>query len=412
MAAAEPPHDHGPMSFRSRPVLDRKHRPRWQDELRTQQLTVIAFAVAIALALGIFGATAWNGYWEAHFLPVASVNGTTYDRSDLEVRQRILVAEASARIAELQTQLGGARDQIIQQQIDQLSLQMSSLDTTATDSLVDSAVLAARADDFGVAVTDDDVDAGVAERFALDELVRAQLILVDPLPDDAEPDAEPTDDQLEAARDAAQAALDRIDGGEEFSTVAGEASDDFTAPNGGVLGWFGADDAAYEEYFSLTADAEINEIVGPVEVEGGYALLKVLARRDATPDGPLPELLERQGVDRETYRELCPRPAADGGVPRPLWDGGRHVGRAAAPRRPDRHRLRGRPGRPGGARPSRAHQPAARGRGAGCRRHRRAVGRGACRGGGSARPPGRRRRRLVRDRGGGQRRSGIGRARR
>ena len=25
------------MTIRSRPVLDRKHRPRWQDELRTQQ---------------------------------------------------------------------------------------------------------------------------------------------------------------------------------------------------------------------------------------------------------------------------------------------------------------------------------------------------------------------------------------
>ena len=43
------------MTIRSRPVLDRKHRPRWQDELRTQQLTVIGFAVAIAIALGIFG---------------------------------------------------------------------------------------------------------------------------------------------------------------------------------------------------------------------------------------------------------------------------------------------------------------------------------------------------------------------
>ena len=51
------------MSFRSRPVLDRRHRPRWQDELRTQQLIVIAFAVAISLAIGIFGAAAWNGYW-------------------------------------------------------------------------------------------------------------------------------------------------------------------------------------------------------------------------------------------------------------------------------------------------------------------------------------------------------------
>ncbi len=230
------------MSFRSRPVLDRKHRPRWQDELRTQQLTVIAFAVAIALAIGIFGAAAWNGYWEAHYRPVAAVAGTTFDRSDLDERQRILVAEASATISELQAQLGGPRDQFIQQQIDQISLQLSSLDTSAADSLVETAVLASQADEFGVSVSDEEVDAGLAERFTLDELVRAQLILVEALPEDAAADDEPTDEQLDAAREEAQAALDRLEGGEAFADVATEVSDDFTAASGGVLGWFGADD--------------------------------------------------------------------------------------------------------------------------------------------------------------------------
>ncbi len=290
------------MSFRSRPVLDRKHRPRWQDELRTQQLTVIAFAVAIALALGIFGAAAWNGYWEAHFRPVAAVDGTMFDRSDLAERQRILVAEASATIAELQSQLGGARDQIIQQQIDQLSLQLSSLETTAADSLVESAVLAARADEFDVSVGDDEVDVGIAERYALDALVQARLILVQALPDDAEPDAEPTQAQLDAAEDAAQAARDRVEGGEDFTTVVTDVSDDFTAASGGVLGWFGADDPAYDVYFTAIDDAAIGDLVGPVETDRGFAILEVLGQRDATAEGPLPALLARQGVDEDSYR--------------------------------------------------------------------------------------------------------------
>ncbi|MEO5986680.1 MAG: peptidylprolyl isomerase [Candidatus Limnocylindria bacterium] len=290
------------MTIRSRPVLDRKHRPRWQDELRTQQLTVVAFAMAISLALGIFGAAAWNGYWEAHFRPVAAAAGVTYDRSDLEERQRILVAEASATIAELQSQLGGARDQIIQQQIDQLSLQLSSLDTTAADSLVDGGALASRADEFGVSVSDEDVDAGVAERFALEALVRAQLVLVEALPADAAPDDEPTDDQLNAARNEAQAALDRIEAGEEFSTVAGEASDDFTASAGGVLGWFGADDVAYGDYFAALRNSATDDLVGPLEVDRGFAVLKLVGRREATAEGPLPTLLDRQNVDRASYR--------------------------------------------------------------------------------------------------------------
>ena len=290
------------MSFRSRPVLDRKHRPRWQDELRTQQLTVIAFAVAIALALGIFGAAAWNGYWEAHFRPVAAVAGATYDRSDLDQRQRILLAEASAAVAELQAQLGGPRDQFIQQQIDQISQQLASLDTSAADSLVESAVLAAQADAFGVSVSDDEVEAGLAERFSLDELVLAQLILAEALPEDAAADDEPTDEQLDAAREEAQAALDRLEAGEAFADVATEVSDDFTAESGGLIGWFGADDAAYGEYFGAVSEADEGDLVGPVETARGYAVLEVLGRREATTESPLREILGRQGVSDDAYR--------------------------------------------------------------------------------------------------------------
>ena len=290
------------MSFRSRPVLDRKHRPRWQDELRTQQLTVIAFAVAIALALGIFGAAAWNGYWESHFRPVALVAGVTYDRSDLDERSRILVAEASATIAELQSQLGGPRDQVIQQQIDQLSAELANLDTRAADSIVDSAVLAAQADEYGVTVTEEELDAGLSERFALDPLVRAQLVLVQALPEDADPDDEPTDEQLADAEDEAQGALERLEGGEAFEDVAAEVSDDFTAETGGQLGWFGAEDPAYGEYFEAIGDAAEGDLIGPVETERGYAVLEVLDRREATTDSPLRQLLQRNDVDDAAYR--------------------------------------------------------------------------------------------------------------
>ena len=290
------------MSFRSRPVLDRRHRPRWQDELRTQQLTVVAFAVAIALAMGIFGAAAWNGFWESHLRPVASVEGMTYDGSDLDVRRRILVAEASATIAELQSQLGGPRDQLLQQQIDQVSLQLQDLDTTAATSLVDGAVLASQAEAFGVEVSEADVEAGIAERHTLPELVRAQLILVNALPDDAEPGAEPTEEQLATARDEAQAALDRVEGGEEFAAVASELSDDPTAASGGALGWFGGDDPTYGAYFDALADAEVGDIVGPVETEGGAAVIELLDRRERTTEGPLPDALRRQGIDDATYR--------------------------------------------------------------------------------------------------------------
>ncbi|MDQ2689331.1 MAG: peptidylprolyl isomerase [Chloroflexota bacterium] len=291
------------MSFRSRPVLDRKHRPRWQDELRTQQLTVVAFAVAIALALGIFGAAAWNGYWESHFRPVAAVAGTTYDRADLAERERILAAETFAELSELQAQLGGPRDQILQQQIDSLSLAFNSLTNRAAQSLVDAQTLAARAEEFGVSVSDEELEAGLAERFTLPERVRASLVLVEALPEDAEPDDEPTDEQLAAAEEEAQGALERLEEGEEFAAVARDVSDDFTASAGGDLGWFEAEDPAYGEYFEALADADEGDLVGPVETDRGYAVLELTARRAATTEDGLRDRLAEQGIDEGTYRE-------------------------------------------------------------------------------------------------------------
>src|SRR3990172_3340047 len=99
------------MSFRNRPVLGRKHRPRWQDELRTQQLTVAGFAIAIAVALGIFAATAWFNFYEGHLRPVAAVGEVTYSVDDLQGRMDAIGSELQARYLDLQDQLGGVRDQ-------------------------------------------------------------------------------------------------------------------------------------------------------------------------------------------------------------------------------------------------------------------------------------------------------------
>ena len=290
------------MTIRSRPVLDRKHRPRWQDELRTQQLTVAGFAIAIAVALGIFGAAAWNGWWEGHLRPVASVEGETYTRSDLQARAEIISAETVAQISDLSSQLGGPRDQLIQQQIDSLTVRLNSAETEAADSLVDGAVLRERADAYGVSVSEAEVDAAIVERSQLPERVRARVIVVDALPEEAEADEEPTDEQMEAARAAAADVLERLEGGDEFAAVAQEVSDDFTAAAGGELGWFEADDPAYGEYFDALTDADPGDLVGPVELEDGYAVLELQDRREVTSEGGVGDLLDRQGVSDDAYR--------------------------------------------------------------------------------------------------------------
>ena len=171
-----------------------------------------------------------------------------------------------------------------------------------------------QAEAFDVSVSADAVDAEIAERVTLPQRIQARLILVEPETGSAEgeepaegeegeeEDPEPTQEQLDAARDEAQAALDRIEGGEAFATVATEVSDDFTRATGGELGWFEDGDAAYDEYFDALADAEAGDLVGPVETERGFAVLQLVARRERTTEGGLDALLEGQGVSDEAYR--------------------------------------------------------------------------------------------------------------
>lgn len=235
---------------------------------------------------------------------VAAVGQQTFDQGDLADRQAILTAEAVAQVTELQAQLtGGARDQIVQQQIDSLNQGFSNVTSLATQSLTDQAVLEGQASSFDVTVSESDVDREVANRSSLPERIQANLILVEALPDDAEAGDEPTDEQMAAAMDAAQEAKDRVEGGEAFEDVATDVSDDFTAQTGGGLGWFQEDDPAYAEYFDALRDAEDGDLVGPVEVDRGAAVLQLVDRREATADGGLRELLQQAGISDETYRD-------------------------------------------------------------------------------------------------------------
>ncbi len=82
-------------------------------------------------------------------------------------------------------------------------------------------------------------------------------------------------DDYQTAEAQAQAALERVQGGEDFATVAREVSDDGgTASSGGSLGWIarGVLTGPFEDTLYSMAEGEI---AGPVETEFGYHILKL-----------------------------------------------------------------------------------------------------------------------------------------
>ena len=82
-------------------------------------------------------------------------------------------------------------------------------------------------------------------------------------------------DDVQAAEAKANAVLARVEGGEDFATVAAEESDDVgTRANGGNLGWISRGDlpGPFEDtLFSM----QVGEVAGPVQTEFGYHILKL-----------------------------------------------------------------------------------------------------------------------------------------
>jgi parvulin-like peptidyl-prolyl isomerase len=298
------------MAFRSRPILDRRHRPRWQDELRTQRLVVAGFAVAIAVAIGIFGATLWNRYYDGQLRPVAAVAASTFDRADLALRERILTAEQIAELTDLQTQVvGGANDTLIEQEIQTVQAELSEVTTSAADSLVQGAVLREHAGELGIGVAEETVDAEWEERRTLPERVHLNLILVRaeaaPGEEGAEEgeEGELSEEDFARARAEAQAALDRVNGGESFEAVAREVSDHFSSENGGDLGVVEVTNSAYAAYIAAVAEADDGDAVGPVEVGDGWAVVRLEERRETSPNQPLIDALAAAGIADGAFRD-------------------------------------------------------------------------------------------------------------
>jgi parvulin-like peptidyl-prolyl isomerase len=291
------------MTFRNRPVLNRKHRPRWQDELRTQQLTVAGFAAAIAVAIGIFAAVAWSSFYDANLRQVALVHGRPIDQAQMTRRTDLVTAQLTATYITLSAEKGGAQDQAIDQQLQSLQQAIQSADQIASGTIVNGIVLDQRAPDFGISVGDDELNAEVEKRRTLPARVQLSLILVQPQLDaGAAAGSAPTDQNWADAKAQADDLKSQLDGGADFAQLATDNSDDTSATTGGSLGWLTEDSTIYTDYLDATKDAATGDVVGPLKNDQGWYLVKVNDRKPAERDSELDRLLSLAGLSDADYR--------------------------------------------------------------------------------------------------------------
>ena len=289
------------MSFRNRPVLDRKHRPRWQDELRTQQLVVAGFALAIAVAVGIFAAASWSSFYQGNLQQAALVDGTPLRRAEVLQRIQIVAAELQAQAVDIQNHAGGARDQVVQQQLSSLQAALGAVQQTGADSLVTGIVLDRRAATLGGQPSADEVQAEFDKRRMLP--ARAELSLIIRVPQKAEGAKKLTDADWAKAKADIDEIKAELDGGADFATLAAQRSADPSAAQNGLLGWIEKSDPQFGDYFDAATDAEVGDIVGPLKSTGGWYLLQVEDKDAGGRDALLDELLNSVGVTDDIYRD-------------------------------------------------------------------------------------------------------------
>ena len=291
------------MSFRNRPTLDRRHRPRWQDELRSQQLIVGGFAVAIAIALGIFGATAWSSFYDNHLKEVAYVGNQSFDVDALNLREGIIGSELSAKQLDLSIAAVGVQNSLVQQQLQVVQETLQSLASNAADSLTTGAYMREKAPSLGISVSADAVDKEVAKRTTLPFRIELSIITVNALPSDAAAGSTPTDAQWAAAKQTAQDLLDQVKKGTDFATLAKDKSDDAaTKDQNGLIGWVEEGDASYGTFFDAAKAAAKGDLLGPIKGDTAYAILKVDDVRKATTDTTLQRLLSSVKASDADYR--------------------------------------------------------------------------------------------------------------
>jgi parvulin-like peptidyl-prolyl isomerase len=170
--------------------------------------------------------------------------------------------------------------------------------------MVTGLVMDSRAADFGLSVDDAAVEEELDRRQTLPPRSKLSLILVEPEVDEDAPEgSDPTDQDWADARIEIEEVKAALDAGGDWGELAAAHSDDASAANAGLLGWIGEDDSGFGDYFEAAADAEAGSIVGPLENDDGWYLVRVEEKLEERPNDRLGDFLEAAGVSQQQYRD-------------------------------------------------------------------------------------------------------------
>jgi parvulin-like peptidyl-prolyl isomerase len=293
------------MTFRARPVVKRTDRVA-RGPRRTLLLN-LAFGLVILIALLILGAAAAANYYGDHFASVADVNGHGISKDQL--RERIKVEQfrldiTLSRISDA-VQSGRLDQASADQQTNYINQQLGSsqaITQGALNHLIDGELQSELAGSYAISVTDGQIDKRLTDEATTKEERHAWVIAVKP--ETTGSATKPTDAQKKAAEGKANKALADLKAGKKWEDVAKTSSTDYTAPQGGDMGWIQSDDASLDKafldaLFKLQPNAMTDVLVGE---DGIYRIGRVTDVSPEKVDSNYQQSIVDRGVPLPVYR--------------------------------------------------------------------------------------------------------------
>jgi parvulin-like peptidyl-prolyl isomerase len=223
-------------SRRVRPSRRSRLTRLFEGEERQQLVVTVGFILAIVAVVAILLGAVGLAWYNDNLRPLANVGGVGLGPPQLKAYVSfegwILKTESNQL---QQAQIDGTVDaQTASTLSSNLDTQTQNLATNAVSQLVGLVFQSQLASAQGITVTDQDIDQRLKEVVSSPEQRHVLAIFV--APQAADPTTGPTIAEQKAARDKAQAALDALNSGLTFASVAAEYSTDASVAKGGDYG--------------------------------------------------------------------------------------------------------------------------------------------------------------------------------
>lgn len=295
------------MTFRAKPVVKRVQKASWESRDRRNFYLNLGFGLVVLAALLILAIAFALSYYNDHLASVGSINGQPITRDALRDRFTIeswRLDEAERRIS-TQTVAGRLTQAQADVQTQFIDQQRQNLAAIALERIIDNRIQADLATQEGVAVTDADIDARLTTEATTLETRHVWQIEV--APQVTAGAAEPTTEQVAAARATADKALADLKSGKPWDDIAKTVStDSATAPQAGDLGWLQAEDGQTDEAFlkALFA-AQVDQPTDVIEgADGTFRIGRVSEIAPESVDQAYSEKITNDDIDLAKYREV------------------------------------------------------------------------------------------------------------